>query len=62
MFSFFKKKKEDSVKNEEFLEEENISDSIKKHEADITPIKETSSAIIEVVKEETPQEKKLWRF
>ena len=58
MFSFFKKKKEDSVKNEEFLEEENISDSIKKHEADITPIKETSSAIIEVVKEETPQEKK----
>ena len=67
MFSFFKKKKDDSVKSEEVLEEQNLSDSQQEEEVPANPveikedeIKEVSHEIIEKeeLKKETPEEKK----
>ena len=67
MFSFFKKKKDDSVKSEEVLEEQNLSDSQQEEAVPANPveikedeIKEVSHEIIEKeeLKKETPEEKK----
>ena len=67
MFSFFKKKKDDSVKSEEVLEEQNLSDSQQEEALPDNPvenkedeIKEVSHEIIEKEepKKETPEEKK----
>ena len=67
MFSFFKKKKDDSVKSEEVLEEQNLSDSQQDETVPANPveikedeIKEVSHEIIEKEepKKETQEEKK----
>jgi fused signal recognition particle receptor len=67
MFSFFKKKKDDSVKSEEVLKEQNLSDSQQEETVHANPveikedeIKEVSHEIIEKeeLKKETPEEKK----
>ena len=67
MFSFFKKKKDDSVKSEEVLEEQNLSDSQQEEAVPANPveikedeIKEVSHEIIEKEepKKETQEEKK----
>ena len=67
MFSFFKKKKDDSVKSEEVLEEQNLSDLQQDETVPANPveikedeIKEVSHEIIEKEepKKETPEEKK----